>query len=236
MDSPEIVRRFGPEYPAAILVQGVRIPLHSESRFRRVYKNDQAQHYFSRFMDHSATMTFEELSREWPQWDERLRQEFCSECNWLAGQEDFPAMLRLIIKSGHASEWSAIALSIASEIPQAEAFEFLSRALANVPADDSANFSQAVAKTRHPQAAEVIRKHLESLWSHPRLWDQDKFQNFVAFAAICSIQHLLELGERSAQFEEKVKALAMHQCAGSRRSCQNFLKKYFPWLDSSAEG
>ena len=235
MDGSEILRRFGPEYPAAIIVQGVRIPLHSESRFRRVYKGEDGHHYFSRFMDHSATMTFEEFSREWPKWDERLRHEFCSECQWLAGQEDFPAILRLIIKSGDASEWSAIALSIASKLPQAEAFEFLSRALTNVSPERSANFAQALAKTRHPQAAETIRKHLDSLWSHPKLWDQDKFQNFVAFAAICSIRHLLELGEAPGEFEEKVKALASHQCAGSRRSCRGFLNNYFPWLDPSAE-
>jgi hypothetical protein len=139
------------------------------------------------------------------------------------------------MKVGGPSEWSAIALTIASQLPQAEAFDFLSNALANAGLENSANFSQALGKTLHPNAAETIGKHLEMLWSHPALWEDDKFQNGIAFGAICSIRHLLELGEQPKQLDEKVKKLATHKCAGSRRTCKNFLQKYFPWLDTVGE-
>ena len=52
---------LGDEYPAAVTFNGLRMPLVSERRWSRIYaiKEPQTGLCVSRFMDGSATVTFE---------------------------------------------------------------------------------------------------------------------------------------------------------------------------------
>ena len=41
MKTDELKEMFGDEYPAAVVVDGIRLPLRSERRFLRSYHSDQ---------------------------------------------------------------------------------------------------------------------------------------------------------------------------------------------------
>ena len=77
----------------------------------------------------------------------------------------------------------------------------------------------------------VLRTHLSALWSHPSLWDDDEFINWIAYGATCSIEHLIDVGARPGDFADHVRQLAKHACAGNRDSCRNFLSKHYSWLE-----
>jgi len=229
----DLKKAYGQEYPAAITDKGTRIPLAMETRFTRLYAlrgKMQHHHYFSRFMDGSATMSFEQLKSEWPKWTETERLDFCGSSCWLYQQSDFPEMLRFIVKDAGCDEMSAIALSISGHLPQDEAYQILFRALRLAPVGRACNFSQAIAHTKHPEAEATIRHHLRAVSAHPALWDDDKFSNSIAFEATCCVEHLLELGAPPSDFEAQVRQLSKHTCSHNRRTCRNFLGKYYPWL------
>lgn len=229
--TPEQLReKFGPEYPAFFLLKDIRIPLHSESRFCRLYVHENTYHGISRFMDGSATITLDELKSEWPTWNDSLRREFTSNCKWLHEHSEYPEMLRFMMGHCGFPEIQDIALSISSYLPQQEAFTFLADTLKRIPLRDSANISQALAQTKHPNAIETLRRHLDRLWSAPGLWDNAKFMNWTAYSTVCNIRHLLELSVPPAEFEEKVRQLSTHACSRLRDSCGRFLTKYYPWL------
>src|SRR5215831_18742191 len=76
----------------------------------------------------------------------------------------------------------------------------------------------------------VISRHLLRLWAEADLWNDDPFVNWRAFDATCCIGHLLELGAPPADFEDKVRLLAAHQCKGNRASCCTFLQRHYGWL------
>ena len=89
---------------------------------------------------------------------------------------------------------------------------------------------KAIAATKHPQAAATLRRQLSAIWAHAGLWNDADFTNWVAFDATVCIADLIELGAPAEDFEGQVRQLANHVCAGNRRSCRNFLGKYYRWL------
>lgn len=232
MQLEQLRKRFGDEYPAAVVVNGIWLPLRSERRFVRTYHSPEHNlgSQISRFMDGSAKITASELQMEWHTWSERQRMDFCQECSWLGDQADYPDMLRFVMQHGSPSEWSGVALSVASRLPLDEAFDTLLRALRTAEIGHAANIGQAIALTKHPNAEATLRNHLESIWAHQSLWQDDEFINYVAFEAITCIQHLIELGGDPKDFESRVRQLAGHACAGNRQSCCNFLSKHYDWL------
>ncbi len=237
MNLEELKARFGEEYPVALTTDGIRMPLHTERRFSRSYHSDDNKtgYEISRFMDGSASITATELKREWDNWAEGLRSDFCQSCCWLNEQSDFPEMLRFIMEHGCPQDWSGIALSVASHLPPDEAFGALVKALHNTRLGESSNIAQAIAATKHSDAETTLRKHLASLWTHPALWDDADFVNWVAFDATTCIAHLIELGAPTTDFTEQVRKLSEHVCSHNRQSCRNFLAKHFLWLTPSQE-
>ncbi len=232
MDAKQLKRLFGKEFPAAVVVNQVRLPLQKERRFSRSYRLAKGKmcSEVSRFMDGSASFTLTQLQAEWPTWTESERLDFCQNCCWLGGQSDFPDMLRFIIKHGCHDEWSAIALSIASNLPQDEAFKTLLSKLRKAKAGKASNLAQAIAQTKHPKAEITLRKHLQSTWAHKALWADDKFLNWMAFDAMTCIAYLIEIGASPSDFQDQVRQLSKHVCPGNRDSCRNFLSKHYSWL------
>lgn len=227
----ELRRIYGDEYPRAVVSLGSRLPLKAERRFTRFYYSEEKGHgaEVSRFQDGSATMTYRELSTQWSKWPEADKRDFVSACNGLYGQADYPDMVRFVMKHGNPAIWSGMALEAAGFLGQDEAFALLVDALGRV-GSPTANVTQAIAATRHPKAEEVLRRHLEQLWAHPVLWDDDRFTNWTAFDATCCISHLLELGVAPEELEDKARQLSRHACKGNRESCGTFLGKHYDWI------
>jgi hypothetical protein len=232
MIADDLKELYGEEYPAAIIDSGKRMPLHQETRFERRYRaeDQKLEHHISRFMDGSASITASELQQEWPSWDEHLRMDFCQNCGWLHEQADFPEMLRFIVQHCSLSELSAVALNVAGRLPKEEAFEILVRGLRTAEIGQTSNISQAISLTKHPNAEETLRKHLNSIWQHTAFWDDSEFVNWVAFDATTCIGHLIDLGVSPAEFSDKVRELSGHVCSHNRDSCRNFLSKHYQWL------
>jgi aspartate oxidase len=135
-----------------------------------------------------------------------------------------------MMQHGTPDEWSCIAMSTASQLPQDEAFDILRRALHTVEIGHiAANLGQAISITKHPEAEATLREHLQDVWVSGALWDDDSFVNGVAFDATTSIAHLLELGASPADFEAQVRQLSEHACAGNRDSCRRYLSKHYTW-------
>lgn len=231
MDADELKQLYGAEYPNALTSFGVRMPLKREGRFTRYFHSDEKNHgaVVSKFQDGSATITLEELQNEWNTWTNEDQVQFCGACSWLNEHPQFADMLRFIMKNGGPEHWSAIALAVGSFLPRDEAFQLLVQALSQI-STHTANVTQGIQVTKHPDASDVLRKHLEILWKAPNLWEDDSFNNWAAFDATCCIEHLLQLGASPKEFEAKVKALWEHPCAGNRDSVRNFLHKFYDWL------
>lgn len=233
MDEDDPKGQFGDDYPAFFGRGEHRIPLSKETRFSREYHDVRLNlyHEVSRFMDGSAKMDLETLRKGWPTWPRRMRIDFCQNCSDLSGQKDFPDMLRFIMDHSSEDEPSVIAGSVASSLPQDEAFVRLVRALDEGSYPSSANLTQAIASTGHPGAVNVLRAHLEELWEDPELWLDDEFLNWCAFDVMCCVERLIGLGEPPADFEDTMRLLAEHPCKGLRDSyCNRTLRKHYPWL------
>src|SRR5262249_27900218 len=147
MNESDLKKQFGDEYPAAVISDGIRYPLRRERRFSRTYQTDKQKMtiWLSRFMDGSASITASELKKEWPDWTDDIRRDFCQFCSWLHGQADFPEMLRYIMQHGEPAHWSGIALDVASQLPRDEAFDTLVRALGRAEPGRSSNIGQGIA-------------------------------------------------------------------------------------------
>jgi hypothetical protein len=221
---------YGEEYPAAIVYDGIRMPLLRESRFSRHYQSDDAKFGVvdCRFLDGSASMTAVELQREWPTWTKELQMDFCQHCLYLFDQPDYPAMLGFIMQQGDPDHWCGIALWVARELLQQEAFDFLVQALQKVQIGRSSNITQGIAETKHSSAETVLRKHLGLIWEHPGLWDDSTFLNWIASDATNCINRLIEVGASPADFAEQAQKLSQHICPRNRDSWVRRLSKHYP--------
>lgn len=226
-------RQFGSEYPGTILMFGrVRLPLQKETRFSRVYSapNTQFKTVISKFEDGSAILSFAELDSGWAIWNEQDRLDFCGSSSWLYEQSDFPVMLRFVIRHGNTEHWSAVAGSVAACLPKDEAFGLLRSILDRMGDECTSNITQAIAATKHPEATDILRNHLATIWKHPALWDDDPFVNWTAHSAVCCIEHLLQLEVAPSELEDLVRELSVHRCKGIRESCQMFFHKRYDWI------
>jgi hypothetical protein len=163
-------RDFGPDYPAFLLDRdGTPIPLHRERRWSRQYRHPTRKltHLISRFYDGSASISFVELSAEWPHWTVAGRHEFSSNCRWLESRADFVDMLRFLLREGDPNDWSSIALSVARAFSSEEGFALLGGALDSTPIEQSANLLQAISMTRHPSAVARLTEHFENVGKSP---------------------------------------------------------------------
>jgi len=221
---------YGTGYPAVALAGGFPMPLVRETRWLREFEGEPGSLSVSRFLDGSAEITLAELEAGWSQWEEQERSDFCHASAALVTHPDYPAMLRFILKRGSIENCTSIALSAAAKLPSEEAFTELVRCLKVATPGPAANFSQAIAFTRHPEAVATLREFLRQIWSQPRLWENDPFNNWLAFDAVACIEHLITLGVSPAEFECEARALAAHPCAGNRDSWQTILAKYYPTL------
>ena len=232
MDLSSLKKLYGDEYPGAVICNGIRLPLTKERRFSRSYdlKERKLGAIVSRFMDGSACITATELQAEWHRWSEDDRLDFCQSCPWLQDQTDFADMLRFVMQHATPREWSAVALEVATRLPVEEAFDILVRTLRSVEIGRASNIAQAIAITKHPLAEATLRQHLNNVWQHEKLWDNDTFLNWVAYDATTCIAHLIELGAPSSDFAEKVRQLAKHPCAKNQDSCRSRLTKHYDGL------
>lgn len=223
---------FGDEYPKAVIRSDVRFPLTEERLFSRSFQHpDLKQGYMvSRFMDGSAGIDFGELTSNWFNWSDFEKVDFCQECSWLSGQEDFPDMIRFVMRHGSQRHWSAIATEIASELPKFEAFDFLLSAFESAPPGWRSNLLQGLALTKHSSASELLRDHLCVWVADPLTWQPDEFMNDLAGEAIVCIDGLIRLGASPIELEHHVCRLAEHDCKGTRRSCRGYFSKHYPWL------
>lgn len=226
-----LIKLHGPDYPAAVIQFGIRMPLISERRFTRSYENqdEKLSTEISRFSDGTASVSLSELTSGWADWPDRDKHDFCWGFSSLQEHPEFAAMLRFLMQHGDRWQKSGIALLVAHELPMDEAFSLLEKDL-GLYADYSANLIQAIALTKHSRAASLIRQHLAALWSRADLWEDNSFLNWTASDAISCIEHLVELGETPTDFETEVRALNGHICPGNRDSCRRNLSKHFDWL------
>ncbi len=233
MTPEDLKKRFGDDYPAAVTMGAVRMPSKAEGRYTRHHHSEDSKMSFdvSRFMDGSARISADELEREWGGWAYEDQLDFCRSCSWLAGQADFPVMLRFVMMNGGEDDWSGIAGSVARDLPQSEAFDLLVRALELAKDRPVSNLGQAIASTGHVEAPAVLRSLLEKLWGSPGLWDDDDFLNWTAYDATTCIEHLIQVGVPPEEFSAKVRELGQHPCEGNRDSCRRFLTKYYPWME-----
>lgn len=230
-------KEYGSEYPRAVTLHGVRMALERETEFSRLYSTEDGKHRFmiSRFMDGSASISLAELEAGWPGWSDSQRLDFCNACGWLEGLGDLPNILRFVMEQSELTYVRAVALSVAHRLPRVEAFDLLRIALRKADGHDTANITQAIARTKHPEAQETLLAHLDELWRQDDLWHDDPFTNWRALDATCCIAHLLDLGASPGPFEEKVRLLAAHPCQGNRDSCSLHLRQHYGWLPPRAK-
>jgi hypothetical protein len=231
VSAKEIGELYGTEYPEAVTMFDIRMPLVKERRFARFYSSQdpKVSTEVSRFSDGSASITLAELQADWSGWPETDKRDFCSACHALYERDDIADMLRFVMKNGNEENWSSVANLVSHALPMEEAFSGLKTALERTSSMQG-NLIQAIALTKHPDAAPLLREHLSLIWTRSDLWADDTFLNWTAQDAIHSIEHLIELGDNPADYEDKVRALAEHMCAGNRDSCSRWLHKYYHWI------
>jgi len=239
MSDGSVPYRMGPEYPAYLEDNdGVRMPLERERRWSRTFRHPtkQVRYHVPRFMDGSASISFDELRAGWDEWSSADRLDFCTNAKWLHRQPDFNDMLRFLAGRADAKVASTIALPISTYLPRDEAFALLVGMLDGMDASSSANLLQAIATTAHESARDVLELHLRMLLADPRIQADDAFINWTAFTAICAIKHLLQLGSDPFEHESDVRALSQHPCARVRDTCSRYVGHAYPWLPAPKEG
>jgi hypothetical protein len=214
------------------------MPLVHERAWSRTFRHPDNKMIFwiPRFLDGSASMTFEALRRGWGTWSESERRDFSKAAAWLRAQTDFVDMLRLMVSDGDTRVLSSIAQSVAHALPQEESFGILCSALTAADLADSANFLQAIAMTRHPAARAAVRARLDQILATPYLWAAERYGHHLAVTAICGVKYAVETGTDPGDLEPAVRALAAHPTTSVRESCPVHLQRWYPWLSPPSTG
>ncbi|MEW6305979.1 MAG: hypothetical protein AB1705_21090 [Verrucomicrobiota bacterium] len=203
--------------------------LTRETRWSRHYNDQELQTKFfeSKLADGTAAIALDELAAEWPAWDQAARLDFC-EALPPARLPHMGDILRFIMKHGNHENWSTIGATIVKTLPIEESVPFLIQACSKCPVGKGANLFKALALSAAPEAVPTLRQCLERTWGDQTLFDEDVVFDWAAYDAVCLIEFLAQLGDRSAGLREKFKLLSQHHNALSRQNAINRLSGFFP--------
>jgi hypothetical protein len=232
------IRPLGEEYPAAIQIAGTRIPLAYETRFKRHYverkPNVESHTDISRFPDGTASITLQQLKREWSTWRDADRADFCDSMHDLEniGQQDYAEIVRFLL--GHAEVDIlgpvVLGLPVRQTFPPDETFHLLIGVLQRSSPGHAADVIRALGLTKHAEAEAAIRRHLAAIVVNPATWaDADFFNETAQDLAYC-ILSLVKLGVPTADFDQIVRRLSQHACERNRKWCRRNFAKHYPWL------
>jgi hypothetical protein len=191
-----------------------------ETRWSRVYaKPDKPRYRYieSRFRDGTASITLDELQRDWHKWPEDEKIDFCRSLVW-AQVPDRKDILRYLIDHGDHCTWAAIALLVALELPSHESIPALKRWCESCDVGRGANYYQAIAQTGDPEAHDILTSCFHRIWNSDGLMDNADFGNWVAYDAICCVEYLLELNEAPEPFRTVFETLKSHPCDRTRKA------------------
>jgi hypothetical protein len=223
---------YGPEYPAAVLMEGIRVPLRTETRFCRDYLSQEHRigTRVSRLTDGSASITMEELEKEWDNWSAVERQDLLFalvDCDRTAA---FPGMVRFMAARAEPTDWCNLAWLVADILPQNESFRILVDWLAAVKDDGAAgNIEQAIAMTGHPRAAIILRQQHEQIWRRNDFNEGAQPDFHKTMRAAGCISHLIGLGANPGEFEPQVRQLWSKVCT-RKRPFLHLLSAHYSWL------
>lgn len=135
--------------------------IKNETRWSLTYHDPEidADMTVSKFMLGDASISVDQLRKEWPEWTQAERLDFANNVGF-ADASHLPDFIRLIMADGDMLVWSAIALNIVNSLPPDEALPFLLDRLRDAPFGEGANFVQALAAMKTPDALEAIQDRL----------------------------------------------------------------------------
>lgn len=199
-----------------------------ETRWSRHYKDDDLQLRVceSKFADGSASITADELAKEWSHWDRKDQVDFCQSVIQ-AKFVHLPDILRFIMKNGDWETWSAIATSVVRNLPKEEALPFIEEACRVCPVGKGELLFQALAFHRSREVVPTLRECLSRTWSDSRLMSDDAVYDWAAHDATALIEYLSQLGERAPDLREKYQVLVNHPLATNRQNAVHRLTPYF---------
>lgn len=214
--------------PSETTIDGITMPLVWETRWSRHYYNAEQRHGYleSRFSDGSATISLAQLEPDWPRWSTQEKLDFCLSFAH-AKVPDRKDIIRFLIKNGDHDTWATIALWVGLELPAAESFLTLRTWCYSSPVGRGANYFQAIALTKAPEALDVLRACFQRVMDSEGLMDDADFCNWVAYDAICCMKYLFELGEEPATLRSEYDRLNVHPCERTRDEVRTWLAEYF---------
>ncbi len=199
-----------------------------ETRWSCTYRNESKtlQYFESKFLDGSASITFEELIAEWPTWTDSDRFDFCSAIH-CAPPENSADIFRFLAADKTEHVRSTIASCIARLLPSDESIPLLASWARTAPAGQRANYLQAIAHTSDSRAHAILADHFAILLKHPQLMDNAEWYNDIAMDLVWCIQNLLELETPTDDLQAAYEKLTLHPCDRVRSQVGRWLAKSF---------
>lgn len=194
---------------------------------RTFWKQDGTGVFFqSKFPQGEAMITLSELAQRWPSWSESERHDFCNAvcCGDVRDKVD---IFRFLATDQAEPIRSTIALGVALSLRAEEAYPILKSWANDAKIGHRANFFQAIAITRHPDALDTLQAEFHELSEHPDLFDDSGRYNFVALELVGCIQHLLQLGSSPDTLRPMVSKLRNHPCHRIRQQVKHGLSNSF---------
>jgi hypothetical protein len=141
--------------------------------------------------------------------------------------QDGADILRYLIRHGDHVVSLTIALSVAMHLPAKEALPVLKEWCLTGEVGYCANYFQALALTKDPEALDFLRQCFRRVWNSPGFMADAEFQNWIALDAMWCMKHMLELGEDINVLRSAYETLKTHPCAGTRDQTQRWLSEHF---------
>lgn len=192
--------------------------------------------YLSKFLIHKATITFEEIEREWANWDEKERWDFLSAYmeKHPVDEEDF-RIIEYIME--HAGPWEVCVLpQIVNKLPDKKrVLRYLLERIDEVNPEEIAywtgwsmgNFYVQIENMGDPEAIPVLKKKISEMLDYPGLYEkghhiQGGYYNKVAIEFIDALEALCKLEPRD-DYRKLLEGFKMHPNENVARSATKAL-------------
>jgi len=200
--------------------------LKTETEWSRTFSKQGGTYHQSKFLEGEASITLAELVERWPSWSEPERHDFC--CAFSCGDvRDSGEIFRFLATDETDLIRSTIAIGVAVALGPGEAYPILKSWASDAQIGNRANYFQAIAITRHPDAVGALQSEFDELCMHPCLMEDSDWYNEIAMDLVWCIQNLLELGISPETLRQTFTKLEQHPCQKIRAQVLQWLAESF---------
>lgn len=184
-----------------------------ETRWNRIrYGQGKWLSSVSKFQTNEATISIDEIARDWPGWNDEERFDFISAYQRKPSYDDEDIrIIKFLMENAGPLHMSMMAMRLTMLPDKKQVSNYLMRQIIQMKTDDMllGNFYQAIGAIGEEAAIPLLKERVHEMLNNPELYEKGGSSNELAGLCISAVAALYRL-ERNEEYKRLLEGFKLH--------------------------